>query len=795
MSRHTRLSLLICLLILAGCGRPPVAAPPETPQVRGRMILWHGWSGPQADVLNALIDRFVSIYPDIQIVRSTVPPDQLVPRFSTRAAMGLGPDLLIVPARAIPELAQEALIQDLTSYIGVDPAVNLTRYFAPALETVHYEDRLYGLPLALNTMVLYYNRELVRTPPTTLDGLLQEASEERTVSLNTDFYRAFWGVKAFSGQLFDEEGRVILDEGGFANWLGWLKIAQGNPGIFMGTDQEIAAELFATGRVAYYVGSSTEVHVLRESLGEDMVGVARLPAGPQRPAGPFLESEAIVINASSSPTQTELVLRLARFLTGTEQQAQLARQAAHIPTTVNVRVDPRLHPATATFMAQIQTAVPLPNLPQMSAVLTQGDTAYVLALEGVVSAAEAAQQLTTQVNAAFGLDENDETTAALCTLGGPLSVWHTYEGQGDSALHQVAQEFMRTCPGVYITLKQMEPEALHSLYQQALAEDQAPDILIAPSESIALLAEEELIKALDTLAPPELMQRYLPAANQAISYQGHLYGLPLSLRMTALYYNPEQVANPARTLTDLLNEATEERSVALPIDAHRALWGAAAFGGLIHGEAQRPHLEIEGLAQWLDWLKQAGETPGVVGVEPEADIDVEELVTLFARGKVAYLVGETSLLWELWSTLGIERVRVAPLPAGPVGESCPLLSADALLFTRDISPRTAELAMAFADYATDIEGQRLLMTLAAHVPANVNVHTEEYPAIAGFLDQAKMAAILQTPRVAPELWEEGNRIIGAWLAGDGEIKDLQRFADAVTGMIALDLQETEAIQE
>ncbi len=795
MYRHTKLSLLLCLLlVLTACARIPAPmAPSETPQAHGRLILWHGWSGPQADVLDTLIDRFVEIYPDTQIVRSSVPSDQLVQRFRTRAAMGLGPDLLIMPAQAIPELAEEELIQDLTPYIGVDPSVNMARYFAPALETVHHQEHLYGLPVAMHTMVLYYNHELVETPPTNIDGLLREATEGRAVALNTDFYRAFWGIKAFGGELFDDEGRVVLDQGGFANWLGWLKIAQGNPRVFLGTDREVAANLFTSGRVAYYIGSSTEMHTLRESLEEGSVGVAKLPAGPNGPAGPFLETEAIAINASSS--QTELVLRLARFLTSAEQQTQLARHAAHVPTSPSVRVDYRLYPATAAFLAQAQNAIPRPNLPQMSVLLTQGDMAYALALEGEMSVTEAAQELTAQVNSAFGLDEETETADVPCALEGAFSVWHAYEDQDARALRRITQEFMRTCPGVYIVLKDVEPETLYSFYEQALNEGRAPDVIIGPSEGIAQLAEEELIKALDALAPPELMQRYLPTAKQAASYAGRLYGLPLSLRMTALYYNPEHVANPARTLTDLLDEATEEQVVALPLDAYSALWGAAAFGGLASDDQQHPRLEIEGLTQWLDWLREAVQTPGVMGVEPQDDAAAEARLTLWAQGELAYLVGDTSILWDLWSTLGVERVRVAPLPAGPEGESYSFLSVDALMFNPGISPRITELALAFASYATDTEGQSLLMASAARVPANINVRTEEYPAIVGFLEQAKTAVIPRACPDAAEIWEEGDRIIAAWLAGNGDVGDLQRFIHAMSGLDMPTPEEAEAEQE
>ena len=765
MHRFSRYIVFVVALLLVACARPTAS-----PEVRGQIIVWHAWEDSRAETLHALIDRFVEIYPDTTILRFAVPADQLVDRYRMRAAMGLGPDLLILPSGQIGPLAEEQLIQDLTPY-----APDTSALYAKAVVRTHYEDRLYGLPLALDTMVLYYDRDQVETPARTLDELLTEASAGHGLAMPVDFQHSFWGIKAFGGELIDEEGRIILDQGGFANWLGWLRIAQENEMVFLTADPQAARQLFETGRVSYYVGASRELPHLREALGVELVGTAQLPAGPVGPAGPLLESQVMVLNASSSAGQSELALHLARFLTGVEQQTRLARETSTIPANALVRVDARLNPATAAFLAQIQTAVAVPNLPQVRAVLEQGDAAYTLALEGVVSISEAAEQLSDQINEAYGLDNGDRAETA-CALEGTLQIWHTWQGKDLHAFEQATRSFMHTCPGVYVASNQVPPAELPTMYADAVAEGRGPDLVLGSSQWLKPLAEQGLVSELDTLVPQDLAQRFVPTAWQAAKLNGRLYGLPVSLRLTALYYDADQVANPAPTLDDLLREASDGQGVAIYAEMPWVLWGATAFVGPAPNAQLQPDWDVDGLAGWLDWLHQASETPGIW-----VSSDVGELIQRFADDETAYLVAESSLLRDLRAALGAERLRAAPLPAGPDGESLALLSVDLLLFNPDLSAERAELALAYALHLTSAETQQILMAQAGRVPANVNVATADDPVIAGLLEQAKSVVVSRVPDGDPSPWQQGTLLLERWLDGDTTlIEELRSFVDALS---------------
>ncbi|MCP4397145.1 MAG: extracellular solute-binding protein, partial [bacterium] len=128
--------------------------------------------------------------------------------------------------------------------------------------------------------------------------------------------------------------------------------------------------------------------------------------------------------------------------------------------------------------------------------------------------------------------------------------------------------------------------------------------------------------------------------------------------------------------------------------------------------------------------------------------DFEYVKRRFSEGHVAYFAGEAELLSEFQAALGDKKVRVVPLPAGPVGQSGPILGVNGVMVKANTTQATLEPALAFARYLTENESQNILMEQAKQIPANINIDTGAYPAIAGFLQQARTASV---PPIVPQI--------------------------------------------
>jgi maltose-binding protein MalE len=379
------LAILLTVLIFLGCG----TTTSRDTGPRGQILVWHGWSGPEAEILDQLLDQFMVIYPEVTIIQESKPLAEIGDVFLDQAKLGMGPDILIAPARWEPGLAEAGVIQKLD-----EQEIDTSAYLPALVQQLRTSTGLYALPLSAHTYALYYNKTKVDEPPATLAELLDRAAQGQLVALETSFYGAVWGVQAFGGQLFDQQGRVVPDQEGFGDWLVWLKKAQSEPNVIMSADEGQLFDLFRDNRVAYYVGGSNRLVELQQVLGSEVVGAAPLPAGPRQPAAPFLQAEALMFNAASTPGQTILAILLARFLTNEAQQTRLARQAGRVPANARVRIDARVAPAIAGFIAQSKTAVPLPVSTLGLQTMLAGDQIYVQTLEGVLEPAEATRELT-----------------------------------------------------------------------------------------------------------------------------------------------------------------------------------------------------------------------------------------------------------------------------------------------------------------------------------------------------------------------------------------------------------------
>ena len=384
--------LPMLLLILGGCQ-------PVTPdgELRGRVTLWHSWSGAEAAELRAALAQFQEVHPGVQVVELALPAAQIHEEFTSAALDGLAPDVLIGQNRWIKELADAGLIRPLAQ---ADAPSTLANARNRAL--VAYGGESFGVPLFLAPRALYYNKNLVAEPAATLDDLLREAAAGNRVEFVPRFEEAYWGIQTFGQGLFDAEGRFTLAESGFEEWLRWLDSAQRAPGVILNVDDESLLDLFASGQIAYFIAGPDSLARILERMDEANafeVGVAPLPGGPAGPAGPLVPAETILFYAHSSPEQARIANELAAFLVNERQGIRFMRELRKVPANPRIQVDRRLYPIVSGFAQQARTAVALPMEISAEQLFAAGNRAYTSVLSGSSTPADAVCQFAREVAA------------------------------------------------------------------------------------------------------------------------------------------------------------------------------------------------------------------------------------------------------------------------------------------------------------------------------------------------------------------------------------------------------------
>ena len=377
------------------------SASAQQSSLTGTPTLWHGWTGAEADTLNNdVLPTWLAAHPDAPVEALAVPFDQLKAKYSTEAATGGGPDLLIGPLDWVGELATSETIQPLGDVI--DPEI-LGNYLPATVESLTYDEQLYGVPESFETVALYYNKDLVPTPPKTTAELdaLAAGMDEGTygIALLSNFYHPAGYLFGYGAQLFDAENNSALNSPETVAFLNWMMGTTTKPGYFQQNDDAAITSPFKSGQAAMVINGPWALGDYQAALGADKVGVAPLPAiseAGDAPAKPFLGVKHIMLNANADDAQTALAAAFMTWFTGPESETSLAEKAGHLPAHTGVDVSD--NPIAQAFVTQAQTATPLPTIAEMGQVWDPAGQMITRVLAGEATPEEAAAEAQETIN-------------------------------------------------------------------------------------------------------------------------------------------------------------------------------------------------------------------------------------------------------------------------------------------------------------------------------------------------------------------------------------------------------------
>lgn len=393
---------------------PPAAAPTAassadspvnrlsiSPAFVGTVELWHSWAGKDGDALAAIVDRFRQANPKIQVETVFVDYGDLAQSYTEAVQGGDGPDLILAPNWWLRELAAAKVLLPIDNQVTAQERMQ----FIPAsIENLVWEGMLYGLPTDYELVALYFNRRLLDESnlPGTTDDLIELALESpfQGAGIYSNFYHLVWGVAAYGGNLFDADGRVILEQSpGTAEFLTWLKEAESTPGIFVSLDYGMLMERFKKEEFALFLDGPWSLGELRQRFGQDL-GVSTLPAGRSGPARPWLSADGVFLNPSRTIDQQKLALTLARHLTNAESGSLVAQIAGRLPAHRDADLSGT--PLLAGFAIQAGNAIPQPHYPELDEVWGYATDMITQVLRGSAIPEEAVLEASTLINEANG---------------------------------------------------------------------------------------------------------------------------------------------------------------------------------------------------------------------------------------------------------------------------------------------------------------------------------------------------------------------------------------------------------
>jgi len=334
---------------------------------------------------------------------------------------GTGPDVFSMLGDQMGTAVVEGLVQE----IEVDESTT-DIYTEPAMESQLIDGSVYGLPKAVETTVLYYNKDIISEDeiPTTLDEWynlsteLTDGDNFGLLALWDQLYYANSVMSGYGGYIFgqDDAGNydatdIGLNNDGAIEGLESIQRFYENDlfpqGILGEQGINVLDSLFTEGRAAAVISGPWNQEPYA-SAGIDY-GVTTLPTlSNGEEMSPFVGVKSY--NVSSYSENKELAQKLVEFLTNEENTLTRYEATQEIPPITSLAEDPVVteNEVAQAVAEQSQDAELTPNIPEMNEVWEPIDAALETVANGQATPSDAMDSAVETINSQIEANHSEQ---------------------------------------------------------------------------------------------------------------------------------------------------------------------------------------------------------------------------------------------------------------------------------------------------------------------------------------------------------------------------------------------------
>lgn len=333
----------------------------------GKLVVWGGGKG--YTVIAEIGKKFEK---DTGVPVKVENPGKLEEDYPQLASNGAGPDIIIYAHDRFGGYAKAGLLAEL------NPSSAFKDKFAQfTWDAETYEGKIIGYPMAIESLSLIYNKDLLPNPPKTWEEipaldkeLMKKGKHAVTWNLAEPYFN--WPlIAAAGGYAFKfENGSYNVNDIGVNNdgaqrGLQFLVNFVKDKHIAADMDRQIAETQFAKGEVAMIINGPWAWASLDKA--NMNYGVTTLPTFNGKPSKPFVGITSVGINAAS-PNKDLAVEFIENYLLTEEGLATINKTntLGAIPL-LSLQEKLASDPRVVATMANAANGEIMPNVPQMSA--------------------------------------------------------------------------------------------------------------------------------------------------------------------------------------------------------------------------------------------------------------------------------------------------------------------------------------------------------------------------------------------------------------------------------------------
>jgi arabinogalactan oligomer/maltooligosaccharide transport system substrate-binding protein len=346
------------------------------------LVVWHAYRAEEKAALEKVVAAYNARQKSVQVTTLAVPYDAFADKITAAVPRGRGPDIFIYAQDRLGGWIEAGNTVESIDFFVDQPTKD--RFIPTTLEAMTYRGSVWGLPLNYKAITMLYNKKLVPTPPKTSTELVAMAKKLSDPASGRfglayayqDYYYHAALQNAFGGRVFDAAGQPVLNAPEnvkalelLMRWVDKDRILPAEPSTALITS------LFNEGKAAIVFNGPW---FLGEIAKEIDYGLALLPTITEaggKPMRPWMTVEGVCITAPSK--QKDQAYEFAKYLTDVEASKVMAVEGRQSPANKAVYSDPKVgeDPVLKAFRAQVEVAVPMPNVPEMTMVWSPATTA------------------------------------------------------------------------------------------------------------------------------------------------------------------------------------------------------------------------------------------------------------------------------------------------------------------------------------------------------------------------------------------------------------------------------------
>ncbi len=365
------------------------------------IVIWHGYRGQEKDALEKVARMFEAAYPDSGITIKTlaVPYDAYADKITAAVPRGKGPDIFIFAQDRLGGWVETGnTVEPIDFYLDDE---TLDMLLPGMIEAMTYQDSVYGLPLNFKSIALIYNKDIIDTPPQT-SGELVDLAEQHTdqaigkfglaYSYNNFFYHAAL-FNGFGAAVFDADGNPTLASPEAVDSLDLMMEWYKQDGVLPAEPSSaLVNSLFNSGKAAIVFDGPWFIGEVADSVNYGIAVLPTLDEADGAPMRPWLTIEGAYISAGSQHKEDSY--EVLKYLVGINAGEVLAVEGRqlHTNTAVYDLAAVADDPVLAGFRKQLDTAVAMPNLAEMTLVWSPVTTAMNTIVKGGATPTDAMQR-------------------------------------------------------------------------------------------------------------------------------------------------------------------------------------------------------------------------------------------------------------------------------------------------------------------------------------------------------------------------------------------------------------------